>query len=62
MVSGYPDIYRNLGYTYYNMGRLDLAGTNLKLYLQQSPEADDNEEVLRVLRDIQQLRLEKANQ
>jgi tetratricopeptide (TPR) repeat protein len=58
---GYPNIYRNLGYTYYNLGGLDLAETYLSMYLQQLQEADDREEVLRVLRNIQQLRLENSN-
>jgi tetratricopeptide (TPR) repeat protein len=57
---GYPSIYRNLGYTYFNLGDALQAEKYLKLYLEQSPQADDRGEVMQVLRNVQQMKFEKA--
>ncbi len=37
----YYPLYRNLGYSYYNVGEYALAEKNLKLYLEHSPQAED---------------------
>jgi len=49
---GYFPLYRNLGYSYYNLGEYALAEKNLKLYLELSPQAEDEAEVREVLMDI----------
>ena len=49
---GYFPLYRNLGYSYYNLGEYALADKNLKLYLERSPQAEDEGEVREVLMDI----------
>jgi tetratricopeptide (TPR) repeat protein len=49
---GYPSIYRNLGYTYLNMGDLPQARRYLMLYLEKSPQAEDRVEVNEVLRSL----------
>jgi tetratricopeptide (TPR) repeat protein len=50
----YYPIYRNLGYSYYNVGEYAQAEKNLKIYLERSPQAEDEAEVREVLIDIKQ--------
>ncbi|MGB8658640.1 MAG: tetratricopeptide repeat protein [Candidatus Zixiibacteriota bacterium] len=59
---GYPSIYRNLGYAYYNSGDSSQAEKYLKLYLQYSPQAEDEAEVRGVLASLLQNRLPKSGQ
>ncbi|MCK4403761.1 MAG: tetratricopeptide repeat protein [candidate division Zixibacteria bacterium] len=56
---GYFPIYRNLGYTYFNLGDLIQAEKYLRLYLQYSPQAEDETEVRQVLRSILPKRFQK---
>jgi tetratricopeptide (TPR) repeat protein len=50
----YYPIYRNLGYSYYNVGEYAQAEKNLKIYLERSPQAEDEAEVREVLINIKQ--------
>lgn len=57
---GYPIIHRNLGYTYANMGKLSQAEEHLRLYLEQSAESEDREEVLKILQTLKRMRLQET--
>jgi len=56
---GYFPIYRDLGYAYFNLGDFAQAEKYLKLYLESSPQAEDEAKVRQVLGNLLQKRLQK---
>ena len=56
---GYFPIYRDLGYAYFNLGDFAQAEKYLKLYLDSSPQAEDEAKVRQVLGNLLQKRLQK---
>ncbi len=57
---GYFPIYLNLGYTYLNLGDSTQAEKYLKLYLECSPQAEDEAKVRQVLKGILQKRSQES--